>query len=294
MRENIHFLSHGLKCAAWLYQPERQGKAPIIVMAHGLAAVKEMRLDAYAEKFAEAGFACLVFDYRYFGESEGEPRQLLDIKKQHQDWLAAVEFAKQLPNVDTKKVILWGSSLSGGHVIQVAAQAKNIAAVVSQVPHLDGFASLRMNSIDKMLKLSLHGGYDFVRGVLGLSPHYVLSSSEPNQLALMNAAGESDGYLHLVPDGQNFDRRVAARFALDIGMYSPVKYLAKLKKCKIPVLMQVAMNDVTTPAKPAIKAARKYKNIELHQYNTGHFQPYIEPLFSQVVADQLTFLRMHV
>ena len=50
--------------------------------AHGLAGVKEMRLDAYAERFCAAGLACLVFDYRHFGESAGEPRQLLDIQRQ--------------------------------------------------------------------------------------------------------------------------------------------------------------------------------------------------------------------
>ena len=59
-------------------------------MAHGLSGVKEMRLYAYAEKFAHAGYNVFIFDYRHFGESSGEPRQLLDINKQHQDWSAAV------------------------------------------------------------------------------------------------------------------------------------------------------------------------------------------------------------
>ncbi|MGX9145996.1 hypothetical protein [Mesorhizobium sp. 128a] len=48
-------------------------------MAHGLGGIKEMRLDAFAERFSDAGYACLVFDYRNFGASEGAPRQLLDI-----------------------------------------------------------------------------------------------------------------------------------------------------------------------------------------------------------------------
>ena len=63
-------------------------------MAHGLAAVKEMRLDAYAERFAAKGYHVLVFDYRHFGGSEGSPRQLLDIGKQHADWAAAVDYAQ--------------------------------------------------------------------------------------------------------------------------------------------------------------------------------------------------------
>ncbi len=43
-------------------------------MAHGFSAVKEMYLSYFAERFVGAGFITLVFDYRYFGESEGEPR----------------------------------------------------------------------------------------------------------------------------------------------------------------------------------------------------------------------------
>ncbi|MFX5701388.1 alpha/beta hydrolase, partial [Acinetobacter baumannii] len=76
--------------------------------------------------------ACLVFDYRYFGDSEGQPRQLLDIKSQLEDWKAAIAYARSLPNIDKNKIILWGSSFSGGHVLATAAQDANICAVVSQ------------------------------------------------------------------------------------------------------------------------------------------------------------------
>jgi hypothetical protein len=54
------------------------------------ASVRRARIDAYAERFAAAGLGALVFDYRHFGSSQGEPRQLLDIKKQQQDYEAAL------------------------------------------------------------------------------------------------------------------------------------------------------------------------------------------------------------
>ncbi|WP_374962545.1 alpha/beta hydrolase [Spongiibacter tropicus] len=287
MKQDIRFDSQGSSCAAWFFQPDTEGPYPIVVMAHGLAAIKEMRLAAYAEKFAEAGYASLVFDYRHFGESDGEPRQLLDVKKQHQDWKAAIEFARQLPGVDPKRVVLWGTSLSGGHVLQVASEVPGIAAVMAQVPHLSGVASLGMISLPKILSLTLHGSYDTLRGMLGLSPHYILSSGEPGELAIMTSPGESQGYLELVPEDRRLDRRIAARFATSVGLYSPIKALSKLS---MPVLMQVATEDVTTPAKPGIKAAPKYANIELREYQTGHFQPYVEPMFSRIVGDQLAFL----
>lgn len=287
MRQSLRFDVQGDACAAWFFQPEGDGPYPVVVMAHGLAAIKEMRLDAYAELFTAAGYACLVFDYRHFGDSDGEPRQLLDVKKQHQDWQAAIAFAAQLPGVDPHKIALWGTSLSGGHVLEVAAEVPGIAAVIAQVPHLSGLASLGMISLGKMLALTLHGSYDALRGLLGLSPHYILSSGEPGELAIMTSPGESQGYLQLVPDGCDFDRRIAARFATSVGLYSPVKALARLS---MPVLLQVATEDVTTPAKPALEAAPHYPNVELQQYQTGHFQPYVEPMFSRIAGDQLAFL----
>lgn len=291
MRAELQFDSQGETCAAWFYQPGGAGPHPVVVMAHGLGAIKEMRLDAYAHAFAEAGYACLVFDYRHFGESGGQPRQLLDIKKQHQDWQAAVDFARQQASVDGQRVILWGTSLSGGHVLEVAAMVPGIAAVIAQVPHLSGMASLKMLSLAKVLSLTLHGSYDSLRGLLGLSPHYILSSGEPGDAAIMTAPGESVGYLRLLPEGQAFDRRIAARFASTVGLYSPIKALPKLQ---MPVLLQVGREDKTTPPGPAIAAAPKHNSLQLIEYQTGHFQPYIEPLFSQVVDDQLAFLRREV
>lgn len=291
MGTDLQFDSQGEACAAWFYQPAGEGPRPVVVMAHGLGAIKEMRLDAYAQAFAEAGYACLVFDYRHFGESGGQPRQLLDIKKQHQDWQAAVAFARRQACVDAQRVILWGTSLSGGHVLEVAAKDSGIAAVIAQVPHLSGTASLKMLSLAKILSLTLHGSYDSLRGLLGLSPHYILSSGEPGDAAIMTAPGESAGYLSLLPEGRAFDRRIAARFASTVGLYSPIKALPKLQ---MPVLIQVGHEDKTTPPGPAIAAAPRHSNVALLAYQTGHFQPYIEPLFSRVVGDQLAFLRREV
>ena len=93
-REDVQFVSGDDRISAWLYRPASGGPAPVLVMAHGLGAVRTMRLDAYAERFSAAGYACLVFDYRNFGDSEGQPRQLLDIGMQLADWAAAVAYAR--------------------------------------------------------------------------------------------------------------------------------------------------------------------------------------------------------
>ena len=77
-------------CAGWLYLPDGVTAPPVVVLGHGLGATREMRLDAFAERFAQAGIAALAFTYRHFGDSGGTPRQLLSIKRQLADWDAAL------------------------------------------------------------------------------------------------------------------------------------------------------------------------------------------------------------
>jgi len=142
-REDVRFTSGEDRISAWLYRPTGSGPAPLLVMAHGLGAVRTMRLDTYAERFSAAGYACLVFDYRNFGDSEGQPRQLLDIGMQLADWAAAVDYARTLPGIDHSRIGLWGTSFGGGHVIATAARLPGIATAVAQCPFTDGVASLR-------------------------------------------------------------------------------------------------------------------------------------------------------
>jgi dienelactone hydrolase len=109
-------------------------------MAHGFSGFREQRFDAYAERFVQAGMAVLVFDYRHFGDSDGTPRQLLSIRRQLQDWAAAIAFGRSLPGIDPQRIALFGTSLSGGHVLTMAARDRAIAAVVAQGPPATAFA----------------------------------------------------------------------------------------------------------------------------------------------------------
>src|SRR5665811_990625 len=140
-REDVEFSSGEDTCAAWLYTPAGEGPHPAIVMGHGLGAVKEMRLDAYAERFQAAGYACLVFDYRHFGASAGRPRQLLDIKRQLADWAAALDWTRSRQGLDPARIVVWGTSFGGGHALLTAARNHDVAAAVAQCPFTDGPAS---------------------------------------------------------------------------------------------------------------------------------------------------------
>ena len=83
---DVSFASGGLRCAGRLYLPaNRVRRAPCVVMPHGTTATMDFGLRRYAQRFADARLAVLMFDYRHFGLSEGEPRQLVDTRRQVAD-----------------------------------------------------------------------------------------------------------------------------------------------------------------------------------------------------------------
>jgi fermentation-respiration switch protein FrsA (DUF1100 family) len=109
-REKVRFDSGGAECAAWHYPGTNGG---CVIMAGGFAVTKEPGTDLFAERFHEAGFSVLAFDYRHLGESGGQPRQVVRVREQLADWAAAIDFAARLPGVDPARLATWPSRPRG-------------------------------------------------------------------------------------------------------------------------------------------------------------------------------------
>ncbi|MGD1256749.1 alpha/beta hydrolase [Mycobacterium seoulense] len=290
-REDVRFPSGGVLISAWLYRPTGSAPAPLLVMAHGLGGVRTMRLDAYAERFSGAGYACLVFDYRNFGDSEGEPRQVLDVGLQLADWAAAVAYARTLPGIDHDRIALWGTSFAGGHVIATAARLPGIAAAVVQCPFTDSVASIRTLSPLIFLRVGIRAARDLLAERLGKPPVMIPTVGRPGEVALMNAPDAYPGYLRLVPDGVDIAQEVAARIALRIIAYRPGRDTAKIP---CPILFCVCEADSVAPPGPTLRYAAKAPRGEVKVYPEGHFAIYVDEAFERVVADQLAFLDKHL
>ena len=257
-------------------------------MAHGLAAVKEMRLDAYAERFAAAGLNVLVFDYRHFGVQ----RRPAPAAARHQD---ASTRTGRTPSPtpgrgprSTPTGSRCGAPRSPAGTSWRWPARSRPACVVSQVPHVSGPMSTKELGARGVARLVPHGVRDLTRAVRRKEPHYIPAAGRPGDLAVMTAP-EAMEYLDLAPDG--FDDRVAARFALAIGLYSPGRALRHLT---VPVLVQVGLRDRTTPPHPAITAAEKAPTARVSSYDVGHFTPYTGEMFETFVAEQTAFLREHL
>jgi dienelactone hydrolase len=290
-RADVTFKSDGVDCAAWLYTPNGKGPFATIVMAHGLGGIRQMRLDAFAERFHAAGYACLVFDYRHFGASDGEPRQLLDINRQLQDWEAAIGYARSLPELDADRIVTWGTSFGGGHSILTASRDHRLAAAIAQCPFTDGFASALTNSPLTSIRLTTRAVRDLIRGWHGQDPVYADTAGKAHAAAFMTSPDSIPGYLGIVPEGLPFRNQLAARFALQIMRHRPGR---STKNITCPVLFCICETDSVAPAGPTKKYAAAAPRGEVPLYADGHFDIYVGDAFERVITDQLAFLRHHV
>jgi fermentation-respiration switch protein FrsA (DUF1100 family) len=291
-RLDVTFDSHGDRCAAWLYLPEEQkDSVPCVVMAHGFASTREEQLARFGERFAQAGFAALIFDYRHFGDSEGEPRQLLDIGRQQDDYRAAVAYVRTRDELDPARIALWGSSFSGGHVVAVAAGDPSIAAVVSQSPFADGLAQATAAPPAVAAKLMALGLRDEVGARLGRPPVHVPVAGPPGSVAALTSPASAEGVRSILGEGSRWREEIAARVMLRITTYRPVNDAARVS---CPLLVCVADCDDLTPPEPAVRVAERAARGELLRYECGHFDVYGGPWHDAMVGDQVAFLTRHL
>jgi dienelactone hydrolase len=290
-RRDVRFVSGESYCSAWLYLPVGVTRPPVVVLGHGLGAVREMRLDAFSERFAAAGMATLAFTYRYFGDSGGKPRQLMSVKRQLADWDAALEFVKGCDEVDGSRVAVWGSSFGGGHAIQVASQRPELLAAVSQCPFTDGLASAAALGVKASMKVTPAVLRDYAARLFRRPPVMVPIAAAPGKPALMNAHDALPGYLALVPEGTEFVNHVAARVIPEIATYRPGR---SARRVTMPILFCVSTTDTVTPPDQTIALARRAPRGEIKLYSAGHFDFYLGEDFEQLVSDQTRFLTEHL
>ena len=290
-RADCEFTSAGTTCRGWHFTPEARPRRAAIVMGHGFGGTIGAGLEPFAERFAAAGFDVLVFDYRHFGGSDGEPRQLLSVKLQLEDWAAAIGHARGLSGID--RVGLWGTSFSGGHVVVAGARDGRVAAVSAQCPMMDGLralaTSLRQGGVMNSLAVTRRAFADLLNHRRGLAPLMIDIVGPPGSRAAMTTPDAEPGFMAITP--ADFRNEVAARIALEVPSYRPYRHAAGLA---CPLLLQLCERDSVAPVASTLKAAELAPRAELLRYPIGHFDIYVGADFERSVADQVDFFTRHL
>ena len=286
-RADLAFTVDGTDCAAWHFTGSGTAPRPCVVMAHGFAMVRDARLAAYAERFAAAGYDVVVFDYRGFGDSAGEPRQWMDVPRQLEDWRAAIAFARDLDGVDPERIVLWGTSFSGGHVAALAAGDHRIAAVISQVPFSGLGGATGSRRLGHQLALVRAALADRIAGAMGRGPRYIPIVAEPPQFAAFDLRGARAQLGQLMDPGTTWQNRFTPRVLLQMGTYRPFEAAAEIR---CPWLVVVCDPDTITPAQTAVDRSAPAPDVTVHHHPYAHFEVYRGEPFERMVADQVAFL----
>ena len=287
-RSDVSFVSHGTRCAAWFYRPVGIADPPVVIMAHGFGAEKQFGLAPFAERFARDGLAAFVFDYRCFGESEGEPRNLVNPFRHLQDWRAAVTHVRGMSGVDGERIALWGSSFGGGHVIVTAARDRAVRAIVAQVPFVDPWSSLRMFGAGYVARSTLAGLRDLFRIITFRRPYTIPVVGEPGTLACLASPDSMTGYRALVPPGTGWKNECPARVALLVGFYRPLSAAARVA---CPALLVMAERDSLVDPVAVEKTAARMAKGRLARLPLGHFDVYSGSGLEKALELESGFLR---
>jgi pimeloyl-ACP methyl ester carboxylesterase len=296
-RTDVTVHSRGL--AAWHYPATSDalagpGGRPCAVMAHGFGATRDCGLEGFAEALAGAGLDVLVFDYRGFGGSDGDIRQLVDIPGQQDDYRAAIAAARELAGVDPERIVLWGVSFAGGHVFALAAGDDRLAAAVALTPAPDGLAALlatvRRDGPGAALKATAAGLRDLLAAARGRPPVLVPLAAEPGEFGVLTAPGALAGYTGVA--GAAWRNEFTGRTLLRLGTYRPGTRAGGIG---CPLLVQIADLDQTAPPAAAEAAAGRVPLSEVRHYPCDHFDVYPgQPWHRAVVEHQIAFLTRHL
>ena len=265
---------------------------PVVVLAHGLGGTRDSGLDSFAEAFAAAGLDAFTFDYRGFGTSGGENRQTVSLSGQVQDWMAAVDAAAQLPGVDPQRIVLWGVSLSGGHVLQVAADRGDIAAVIAVVPMVDGLAAMRhalaAHGPLSLLKATATGIAARAKSRMGKTVMMPVVG-KPGQPGALTLPGAYEDFHSIA--GPSWRNEIRADVGMELGTRAPAQAAEKIK---VPLLVQIADFDQAAPPRAAELAAFAGR-AEVRHYPGDHFDLFPgKPFHGPAVEHAVHFLQRHL
>ncbi len=296
MRKDVSFDSKQLKCRGWFYLPDdiaANDKVPTIVMAHGFSAVKEQGLADFADRFVDAGFAVLIFDYRYFGDSDGEPRCQLFPLEMVEDYRNAITWVCEQSHVDPARLGVWGTSFSGGLAAYVGTFDRRVKTVVAQVPSLANAQSRRAMDPDRWESAGAFLLQDRIARYKTGSVNYMKVVAPEGEPCILPGKETYDAFMELKDAAPNWRNQITMESLEKVREFDPVSPINLLAPTALLVI--AAEKDSLIPLSSVKSAYEKAANPkELIVLPIKHFDIYRDPWLSRAASDAVTWFRKYL
>ncbi|WP_433556728.1 alpha/beta hydrolase [Pseudonocardia xinjiangensis] len=261
MFEEIEFDAEGVTLRGRFHPVEGGAQpAPCVVMAHGWGGTIRHFIDDFAEVFAAAGLAVVLYDHRGWGRSDvaaGKPRHEVDPWEQIRDYQHAITYAQNRPDVDAGRIGVWGTSFSAGHAFVVGAIDRRVGAVVGQAPFISGSRELRaLVRVDMVAPTREAFAADRQARYRGEAPAVVpLVAEDPSAQAGLPSRSAYEYFF--APGGAaerdpEWANEITLRSVEYLAGYEPGWYVPQISPT--PVLMVVAPADDVAPGDWALEA----------------------------------------
>lgn len=318
----------GQRLHCWLFSPKKPvtakaGPFPVVVAAYGLGVQKDMALLPLAAALTKEGFAVVLFDYRHWGVSEGQPRHIADHRKHVEDVRGVLQHIHNTKGfdgaVDAKRIALYGASLGGGVVLAAASQMnkekdplnQSVKAVVAAIPFVSG-KDLRNAGLKR------RGFFETLRTVGAIMQDLFLAQFSPAKAVYIRIArpAGSAGLSAMELEHKQYDiwasrtpltgktvagsweNRLAARSFYILSAFQPDQLAANF--LNTPTLVIAGSNDSICPIdsiKDMIKHHEKHsgkKQIFLKEYPLEHFDFLTQQHFPKLAEPAVQFLKEHL
>lgn len=298
----------GNKIEGWLYTNSYYESSKTIIMGPGLGSTKEDLLEAYAIEFALNEYNVILIDYRTFGGSEGYPRHWVDMGRHIEDYNSAIDFCKnelkQQYGITSEKIIIWGSSYSGGTSTYVAASNSHVDAVITQASYFDVTEEIKPKGL-RLARYVFLVMVDMIRDELNLKPIYIPIYGQPGENAFTTGKeipsiknftevkGEVSPFFSLIPTPElhrgEWQNLMLVRYLEIVDTYNPISQVPNID---VPMLFISCSYDELTPTEFIYKSYQKSNNSlsEYHEIEAGHFDIYYGEKFNENIEIQLKFL----
>ena len=292
MKRAVEFYSEGVKLVGDVYTPDGLGageKRAGVLLCHGYTGVKDLYLPDNAEALIQAGYVVMTFDYKGWGESEGTRSRLAPYGRVI-DVQAAMTFLGLQPEVDSQRIGLYGTSYGGATVSWVGAVDQRAKCIVSVVGIGHGARWMsRVRRVDEWFDLQER------------------SERDREKRATTGKSEQVERSEILLPDRQSAELAAAARrnnpaavstipleYVDDTIGFNPEWIVDRISPR--PILFITTDDDrLVLPEESEqlyAHAKEPKKLVMLKGY--GHYEMYVEPAFSEVMAATLEWYQQYL